>query len=251
VTSTDTTAIKSPSENLTDEQIQSIIRLAERRNVLLESDGENLRVRGEPSAVAVLRPWLTKAKAAIVEYLAKNPQQNPSPVATSQNEKGQGERREERQDRPAVWPSPTPLEILSRLHLSFDYRPWRPSPVDIELVLWLTQAAINCQRDGSGNIVDAGIVIDTEGRPTNISQTITLLCRGPQVDRRETPATWLERIAKFKTLLDCGFPNGKWRASTGWRSSDWPAELKVKPKPVVEFVPPRPNPVEKKKVTSI
>ncbi len=234
------------TENLTTEQIQSIIRLADRRNVLLELDGEKLRVRGEPSAVAVLRPWLTKGKTAIVEYLKAN----PSPVVNpTQSDKGQGERGGEADRSSATSSAPTPLSILSQLHLAGQFIPGMPAAID--LALWLTEAHQNCQRDGSGNVVDAGIVIDPEGRPVNVAQTVAALARGPQSQgnrQTETPASWLERIAKFKALADELL---KWRASTGWRSAEWPAEAKIKTKSTVGVVPPKANPVERKaKVTT-
>ncbi len=215
--------------------IENLLEISAKRgitfSIVAQVDGEtSLKVSGPPSAVKLLRSHIEANEAAIIQAVQAglNEAENPSPVA---NRKGQGERGGEA-DRSSVTSSaPTPLSILSQLHLAGQFIPGMPAAID--LALWLTEAVANSARDENSNVVDAGVVIDSEGRPVNVAQTVAALARGPQLQgsrQTETPASWLERIAKFKALLDD--QTLKWRASTGWRSAEWPAEAKKPPRPV-------------------
>lgn len=219
---TTSAAMQTATSTLSSTDIEPIIRLAMSRGVHIDSDGESLRVRGPQQSIAILRPHLVANKSAIVEYLAANPM--PCGFVG-----GQGGDEGASQSR-----STTPLEILSRIAMTGQYR---PSEADIDLALWLTQVAIEKVSDQ-----DPGITW-IDGTAIRIADMIISLTRGPRQDIRpaETPTLWLDRIRQFRRALE---RSRQWRSSD-YRVRDWPAELKRERK---EIVPPKSHPVDSRKV---
>lgn len=211
--------------------VAKLLEISAKRGITFAVVDAGLRVFGPPTAVNLLRTHFAANEAAIIEAVAANPMpRGQSP--TQQNPRGQGGLEDS-----AAIQSPTPLAILSRLVM---LGAAKPTAVDIDLIMWLTQIATIVATDP-----DPGSIGVDGSAPIRIGDTVASLARGPRDDIRppETIAQWIERIRQFKQAVESA---RQWR-SAEYRVRDWPAELRRPPRTVIA---PRISPAKPMESTS-
>lgn len=215
--------------------VAKLLEISAKRGITFAVVDAGLRVFGPPTAVNLLRTHFAANEAAIIEAVAANPMsRGQSP--TLQNPRGQGGL-EGGAALESLSQSPTPLAILSRLVM---LGAAKPTAVDIDLIMWLTQIATIVATDP-----DPGSIGVDGSAPIRIGDTVASLARGPRDDIRppETTAQWIDRIHQFKQTMESA---RQWR-SAEYRVRDWPAELRRPPRTVIA---PRISPAKPMESTS-